>query len=452
MKLNWLQNWVLRASLGLLIILNFSCGFNSKGSSKVKAIEEVELPVSTPKNGKKVNELSQEEIKNYSKSNSCYLPLLNDSTLYPDKKRSFFSWNELFNDSLSKDNPYRNRYLVGDFMALDENLQNIGIEEKNPNLAQLRDFEKYDQELFSLMDAAVDSKVNEAALFDFIQKKYPGDREQLINFYTKIWQFKTPALTKKFAVINSKAFALGQKVCLCEAKEDTLLMISQFSTSAKSLMPLEVKDENGKVLSTSYVRNMPLGKSRSYYGAQYLITSKNWETQRKYENLDRFHDEKLGGGNNRVTFYSGKAQLPNFLLMTPSKDYPKAMRQNGIHEVALSGLSRGMLGSANSIGCIRVTDFGSKFIRWWVPQNAKFFILYNEKRYFSELPIDSIEKYLPFKNEEEGNAFRKWLVETKPLKADQLEVDLTGKHDNGHIIEAYNLYGSEYESFKSKRN
>ena len=67
MKLNWLQIWVLRSSLGLLICLNFSCGFNSKGSSKVKAIEEVELPVSTPKNGKKVNELSQEEIKNYSK-------------------------------------------------------------------------------------------------------------------------------------------------------------------------------------------------------------------------------------------------------------------------------------------------------------------------------------------------------------------------------------------------
>jgi hypothetical protein len=137
--------------------------------------------------------------------------------------------------------------------------------------------------------------------------------------------------------------------------------------------------------------------------------------------------------------------------MTPAKEYPKSMRQNGIHEVALAGLSMGMLGAPNSIGCIRATDFGSKFIRWWVPQNAKFFILYAENRYFSELPIQSLDEYLPFKNEVEGNAFRKWLIETKPLKASQLDIDKEGKHDNGHILEAYNLYGKEYEAFKSNK-
>ena len=451
MNLSIFRNFIFRASLFSLILFNFSCGFNSNGSSTSKVVQDIEAPVSTVKSRPNISELTQEQIRSYAKINSCYLPLLNDSTLYPDNKRSFFSWNELLNDSLAKDNPYRNRYLVGDFMALDENLQNLGIEEINPDLSKLLDFEKYNQELFTLMDAAVDSKDNETALFAYIKKNYPEDSEVLTNFYSKIWKFKTPALNKKFAVINNKAFALGQKLCLCEAKQDTLLLISRFSTSAKSLIPSEKKDETGKVLSTSYVRSLPIGKTRSYYGAQYLITSKNWETARKYENLDKFHDEKLGGGNNRVTFFKTGAQLPNFLLMTPGKDYPKAMRQNGIHEVALSGLSMGMLGSANSIGCIRVTDFGSKFVRWWVPQNAKFFILYAENRYFSELPIESLEQYLPFKNEEEGNAFRKWLIETKPLKASQLEIDLTGKYDNGHILEAYNLYGKEYEAYQSNR-
>ena len=451
MNLSIFRNFIFRASLFSLILINFSCGFNSNGSSTSKVVQDIEAPVSTVKGRPNISELTQEQIRSYAKINSCYLPLLNDSTLYPDNKRSFFSWNELLNDSLAKDNPYRNRYLVGDFMALDENLQNLGIEEINPDLSKLLDFEKYNQELFSLMDAAVDSKDSETALFAYIKKNHPEDSEVLTNFYSKIWKFKTPALNKKFAVINNKAFALGQKLCLCEAKQDTLLLISRFSTSAKSLIPSEKKDETGKVLSTSYVRSLPIGKTRSYYGAQYLITSKNWETARKYENLDKFHDEKLGGGNNRVTFFKTGAQLPNFLLMTPGKDYPKAMRQNGIHEVALSGLSMGMLGSANSIGCIRVTDFGSKFVRWWVPQNAKFFILYAENRYFSELPIESLEQYLPFKNEEEGNAFRKWLIETKPLKASQLEIDLTGKYDNGHILEAYNLYGKEYEAYQSNR-
>ncbi len=451
MNLSIFRIFLFRVTLFSLILINVACGFNSNGSSKSTVVQETEVPASTVKSRVNVMELTQEQIRNYAKINSCYLPLLNDSTLYPDNKRSYFSWNELFNDSLAKDNPYRNRYLVGDFMALDENLQNLGIEEINPDLSKLLDFEKYNQQLFTLMDAAVDSKDSETALFTYIKKNYSEDSEALINFYSKIWQYKTPALNKKFAVINNKAFALGQKLCLCEAKQDTLLLISRFSTSAKSLIPSEKKDENGKVLSTSYVRSLPIGKSRSYYGAQYLITSKNWETARKYENLDKVHDQKMGGGNNQVTYFKTRAQLPNFLLMTPGKDYPKAMRQNGIHEVALSGLSMGMLGSANSIGCIRVTDFGSKFVRWWVPQNAKFFILYAENRYFSELPIKSLEQYLPFKNEQEGNAFRKWLIETKPLKASQLEIDLIGKYDNGHILEAYNLYGKEYEAYKSNR-
>jgi hypothetical protein len=159
--------------------------------------------------------------------------------------------NELYNDSLKKDNPYRNRYIVGDFMVLDENLQNRGIEEKNPDLLELIDFKKYDNKLISLMDDAIESKPGQVVLFDYIKKNYPSDSLELVNFFLKVWQYKTPTINKKVAVINSKAFALGQKICLCEAQEDTLRLISQFATSAKSLMPSESKDESVKVISTS---------------------------------------------------------------------------------------------------------------------------------------------------------------------------------------------------------
>ena len=90
----------------------------------------------------RVDELSQELIALYSKMNSCYLPLLKDPALYGTGSKVGFEWSELFNDSLAKESQYKNRYLVGDFMALNEELESRGIEEKNPSLKNLIDFKK----------------------------------------------------------------------------------------------------------------------------------------------------------------------------------------------------------------------------------------------------------------------------------------------------------------------
>ena len=38
------------------------------------------------------------------------------------------------------------------------------------------------------------------------------------------------------------------------------------------------------------------------------------------------------------------------------------MKMNGIHEGSLSNMSRCMLGTPQSLGCLRMTDYGSKFI------------------------------------------------------------------------------------------
>ena len=51
---------------------------------------------------------------------------------------------------------------------------------------------------------------------------------------------------------------------------------------------------------------------------------------------------------------------------------------------------------------------------------------------------------------EEGNAFRVWLNQTKPRQAKQLKIDLEGKHDNGYILDAYNMYGEEYRTYQKQ--
>ena len=393
----------------------------------------------------RVDELSQELIRLFSQTNSCYLPLLKDPDLHQKGSKVGFEWTDLFNNSLAEDSQYKNRYLVGDFMALNEELESRGIEEKNPDLEHLVDFKEYDEKLFELFDVAERSANDEKLLYAYIRTNCSDDSVELLNFYKKVWRFKTPPFVRTFSRMRNNVYASGQRVCLCEAHEDTLLLIAQYATSSKRLEPSVKKDSTGKVISVSHFEYLPIGKRRRYYASQYRITSKNWERDRKYEKADIRHDKKLGGGNKQVTYYQGRAQLPNFLLMEPTKDYPKAVHQNGIHEVALRELSRGMLGTANSIGCIRLSDFGSKFTRWWVPQDARFFVLYTKERYHKKLSLESVKDQLPFKNELEGNLFRKWLHENKPLKAKQMDIYIEGSYDNGFILDAYNLYGQEYE-------
>lgn len=403
--------------------------------------------LSSPK--KSIKELTQSMIKVRSIKNNCYLPLLNDSSLYPNDKRSFFNLEELYNQTLDSMSNYRNRFLVGNFMVLDSNMKNKGITEKNPDLGKLEDFKDYEIKLLTLLNEATDDlNKGDSNLMVYLQDNYSKDKDIIYNFFDKVWRYKTPGLKREYGILNKKAYALGQTICLCELKKDTIELIAEFAVSSKRLTTTHTRDSNDKVKITGYIPNLPIGKYRNYYGAQYTITSKNWETRRKYTELDQLHDTKLGGGNDRVTFFKTGAQLPNFLLMSPTEEFPKAMEQNGIHEVALRGVSRGMLGSSNSIGCVRVSDFASKFLRWWAPNNANFFILYDQNRYYSELRLDSIANLLPFKNEIEGNEFRKWLNENKPLRAKQLQIDLEGKHDNGFILDAYNLYGNDYENVK----
>ncbi|MFM7080234.1 MAG: hypothetical protein ACKOYC_10650, partial [Bacteroidota bacterium] len=100
----------------------FGCGSSSsENPEKTTLLDSIPIdtlrkPVEIKRT--KVVELSQETISEYAKTNACYLPLLKDSTLYEQGRQIGFSYDELFNSKLPIDNPYRNRYLVGDFNVL----------------------------------------------------------------------------------------------------------------------------------------------------------------------------------------------------------------------------------------------------------------------------------------------------------------------------------------------
>jgi hypothetical protein len=389
-----------------------------------------------------VSELNQTTIALYALTNPCYLPLLRDTTYYLSGKPVGFSFSELFNDRLPVGHPFGNRYLVGDFNVLDSAGNPRGVEERYPELRDLIEFNRLDSAVIFLLDSARQKQLNEDDLTGKLKMLGIQLPDTLLNFYHKVWKFRTPPLTRKYGISGQTVYAAGQKLCMCEARQDTLLFHGQFAISAKRQSPTE----DGRM-----VESLPLGKSRKYYGARYYISSKNWERQRKYEPLDIARDSAVGGGNNQITVYKGKVELPNFMLLEPHPTFKGAMRSNGIHEVALSQLSRGMLGAPNSIGCIRVTDFGSKFLRWWTPQDCNFFILYQEDKYVKKMTDLNAADLRPFKSQQDGDRFRTWINATMPEQAEYWEVDPTGDFKSEYLIDAYIAHKAAYDQWLSSQ-
>lgn len=391
--------------------------------------------------------LTMEDLWEYYAANPCYLPLIQDGALWEDSTQIGFTYAELFNDSLPEDHLYRNRYLVGDFNVLDYHGNRNPLEEVYPELEKLKNFDSIPIELVARMDSVPYGTLAYDSLVQDIWTQVPDYSNEIINFMDKVWQYKMLAISREYSIYWSSLYSAGQYIVLCEACQDTLIMIGKFATSAKRLTIRERRGANGEI-EEYYSQHMPTGRSRFYYAGLNTMSSKHWEYTRSYDYYDILHDQKLGGGHNRVVKYRDKVELPNFLTVVPSPDYPDAMTGNGIHEVALSDVARGMLGTANSLGCLRVSDFGSKFLRWWVPQDCKLFIAYNDTLYDDRIEYEGeIEEFLPFKNEDEGLAFRKWINLYHPSCAEILEIDEDGSHRNGYIIDGYYFLKEEYEEY-----
>lgn len=424
-----------------------SCSNEKKVENQVKVIDS--LAVTNKK--KPIDSLSIEEIREIYKNNPCYLVLLRDSNYWEKGARAGFSYSELFNDSLPAGHPYANRFLVGDFNALNPDGTNRTVKEVYPTLQSLEEFKSLPADLILRMDTTRPGTPSYEDVKTSLKNLLGEKGEQYVNFLDKVWKYRLIPINRDYSLEGNNVYSAGQFIVMCEACKDTILMKGRFATSAKRQDFAIKTDASGKQYKVFY-EYLPTKERRKYYAGLYRITSKNWETQRKYDSADIKRDIELGGGNNRVTFYKGSAELPNFLLMSPSKEYPKAMRANGIHEVALRELARGMLGTANSIGCLRVSDFGSKFLRWWVPQNTKLFVAYNDSLYHQKIKsAEVIEEYLPFKSQQEGDEFRKWINTYKPNEAKLLEIGETGNYKNGFIIDGYYYFKNEYDNYLSKQ-
>ena len=392
---------------------------------------------------KSVSSLTQEEIRLRSISNPCYLPLIQSKNTWQPEFQKGFRYQDLINSDLPKGHPYANRYLVGDFNVVDHQGRNKGVSEIYPRLSDLPEFSALPPDLVDAIDTVrFGTPAFERVKADLIARM--GEKAAAyVNFMDKVWKYRMVPIRRAYSILNDNIYCAGQSVVMCEACKDTLLVKGTFATSAKGHNSPSKNGHSG---------SFPIRKRRSYYAGLNIISSKNWERARKYELLDKKRDEETGGGNRRITHFKGKVELPNFLLIEPTESYPNAMHSNGIHEVALRSLARGMLGTANSLGCLRVSDFGSKFLRWWVPQNTRLFITYEDDKYHRRADTSvHLSDLLPFRDEQEGNAFRKWLNENKPLEAKILEIKETGDHKNGYILDGYYYFKEEYEAYRKQK-
>lgn len=388
------------------------------------------------------------------KINPCYIPIYKNIDYIRDTNIQFTT---LFNSKLDTTHPYRNRYLVGDFNTLDKNGKSKGIQEQFFDIKKGWEFkdlflfsEQQNIEEDSLL--TITNEYLEKYLDDNSKKeKISMQLRMYKNYYLQVGRYIEEETNKKYSTFRGYKYT-GQNICFCEITNDTILLIAKHVTSArgKSRSSTSMDSTTGEK-TYSYFEALPIGKDRKYYAAHYRITIRNWETKREYSEEDVIRDSVTGGGNNRVTYFDGKSQLPNFLLMDADPLYPRAMRRNGIHEGSLTNMSRCMLGSPQSLGCLRTTDYGSKFCRWWIPKYANLFIYYEEERYSNnQLPEQEIDGIiLPFKNDREGNLFRKWVNGNYPNYAKEIDLEERGSCNNCFIQLAWEKFYTEYLQTKN---
>ena len=379
-----------------------------------------------------VTALPQERIRAYGLLNPCYLPLLQDSQAWQPGTRRGFTYDELFNQRLGRTHPFGNHYLVGDFSSLDEQGNTRGVKEVHPDIEQLPALRRVPSDLLARIAAVDVDHAPTDSLYAEIRRAVPDSSAQLINFIEKVWKYRSRPIERQYSYAGGRVYAVGQTLCACEAHPDTLLLVARFATSSKR--------------TDGHSEYLPVGKRRRYYAGRYVINSKHWERERRYEEQDKLHDQVMGGGHRHVAFYRGESEMPNFLNMSPAPEFPSATVGNGIHECALAQLARGMLGTPNSIGCIRLSDFGSKYMRWFTTQHCNFFVSYEDDRYVKLEPMKQ-QEMLPFTDQEEGDRFRRWVWSHNPKAARRHDIDSTGNYLSGNMVDAYFEYKEAYDAF-----
>jgi len=391
------------------------------------------------------------DIEDIVSKNPCYIPLYKNIDYIRNQNINFET---LYNSEINKKNPYRNRFIVANLNTQDLLGKSKGIKESFMNIEtnwEFKDLIEYSEKNNISYDSLRQLSTSFFSNFNVKNRKILQHQLRLYkNYFNKVEKYREKEIDKSFSSYNGYKYT-GQYICFCEINKDTILLVAKHITSAKGKTRRRLSTDT-ITGETKYVysNQIPTEKNRKYYAAHYRISIKNWETQREYNNEDKYRDSLLGGGNSRVTFFDGKSQLPNFLLMEPDPLYPKSMKMNGIHEGSLSNMSRCMLGTPQSLGCLRTSDFGSKFSRWWTPKFANLFIYYDEERYnVNNIPEDDFHGIkMPFKNRDQGNLFRRWVNLKYPKYAKEIDLEEEGSCENCFIQLAWEKYYLEYLNTK----
>ncbi|MFN6038685.1 MAG: hypothetical protein ACK452_09475, partial [Bacteroidota bacterium] len=318
--------------------------------------------------------LSGISIDSVVRRNPCYIPILTKMDRVYNRA---FTIDELYNPQFSKDNYLAGRYIVGDFNSTDANGNCRGSNDifaDNLGLDEFKDFFK------ELKKSNINEKDSLAvtnwfkALPEERKKEYSTAMWMWKNYNEKVDKFRTnPLFRDPVITIGGSEYCIGQRMCLCEIKNDTIQMVAQFVTSSRNVNlyhgPLQDYDCQPR-----------------YYAPMCIITSRCWDNRLRYDSLDMKRDMLMGGGARHVIRYEGKVDLPNFMNMTPNVDYPGSeVFCNGIHEFAVGGKTPGLyMGTPISLGCVRLHSYPSRFVRWWTPNKARFFITYQYKNYIQK--------------------------------------------------------------------
>jgi hypothetical protein len=310
------------------------------------------------------------------KKNPCYSPLIVKMDRINNKS---FTLKDLLNSTFDSNDYRANRFIVADFNTLDANGNCKGCNEEFPNIFNLTELKNLFNELFT---SDIDPlEIDSIKLW--IDKQVGNKKERLtkelkfwINLKDQIESYRTePQKRNPIIKLGDVEYCIGQRLCLCELTGDTIVKVAQFITSSKNSIYFQGNQYD--------YDNQP-----RYYAPMNRLTSRFWDDNLKYTELDKFHDDEMGFASQYVILFNEKTPLPNFMHVTPDNAYPGAMGfVNGIHEFVEGG--RAYMGAPKSLGCVRLFDYTSKFIRWWTPVNAKMFIHYEDKRYRQTPPPKS---------------------------------------------------------------
>ena len=216
--------------------------------------------------------LNVEEIVS---NNPCYTPLLTNMDRIHNKH---YVLSDLYNNNYKTDNYLRNRFIMADFNTTNSLNECKGCIEEYALNESLNEFGEIIPQLkkenvdYSSIEAITSWYAN---LSNTEKSKWYNDFSRLKNYLQHVDKYRTaPKKKDPIIYIEGKPYCIGQRLCLCEIQNDTIIKVAQFVTSSKNAKAPQSNQHDYD------------GQPR-YYAPQNKITSRFWDRDLKYDSLDR---------------------------------------------------------------------------------------------------------------------------------------------------------------------